>query len=274
MTTSRRLTGPVQWYGGKGQLAPRLLKLLPEGEGYCEPYGGAAALLFAKEPSRFEVYNDVNGDLVNLFRALRDPLRFERLCGNVETTLYARGEFIEALNALESSDDPDERAWAFYVAMNQAFGGVKPTPGRWSRSTSPAKARRDVSAAVSRWLSRLDNLPMWHERLSTVQIDQRDAIDIIRTYDDPDMVFYVDPPYVRETRNGDAYAFEVDDPHHERLIDALLSIEGKALVSGYNHPIYEPLERGGWEVHDLSFVARGQLTDKSKSRIERAWVKL
>jgi DNA adenine methylase len=129
------LRAPVQWYGGKGNMVAKLLPLIPETHLYCEPYGGAGSLLFAREPAPVEVYNDLCGGLVNLFRTLQDPRRFKRLQHRLHHTLYSREEFCLALDTLKDPvASPDDRAWAFFVAQNQGFSGKANSEGYWGRT--------------------------------------------------------------------------------------------------------------------------------------------
>lgn len=184
----------VQWYGGKGILWRWILDNLPGGAVYVEPFGGGASLLLNKPPHPVEVYNDLNGDLVNLFRAVQDESRFEKLKHRLEWTLYSYDEFRRARRILAESQDPDERAWAFYVAYNQGFSGVATSDGNWGR------AHTDDAEKTSRWRNGIAKLPLIRERMMRVHIDNRDALEVIKYWDTPDTVFYIDPPYPHETR--------------------------------------------------------------------------
>ena len=115
-----RIMAPVGWYGGKGHLVKKLLPLVPQGRIYVEPYAGAASVLFHRQPAPVEVLNDLNRDLVNLFRHLQDPECFAALQHRLTWTLYSLEEFRLSLKILQ---DPEsmaaDRAWAFFTAQNQ-----------------------------------------------------------------------------------------------------------------------------------------------------------
>ncbi|RME80445.1 MAG: DNA adenine methylase [Caldilineae bacterium] len=241
-----RVMAPCRWFGGKGNMARRILPLIPRGRVYVEPYCGMASVFWhLPRPFPVEVLNDLNGDVVNLFRCLQDPERFERFARRITWTPYALEEFRRALNVLETSDDPEERAWAFFVAQNQSFSGVAKTEGCWGRAFI---SNRSMADTVNKWRGRIKLLQWWHDRLTRVQIDSRDAIEVIRYWDSEDTVFYIDPPYVHDTRKDkDVYACECDDAHHEALVDTLLQIKGRAVLSGYDNGIYRRLEEAGWE---------------------------
>jgi len=239
--------GPVRWYGGKGNMRENLLPLLPLAHLYCEAYGGAASLMTARKPAPVEVYNDLNGDLVNLFRALQSPRRFRVLKRRLFFTPYSRQEFAEALRVLAEETDEDECAWAFFTAQNQGFGGLATTVGNWGRVFV---SNRGMAKTSSQWLGRLGHLDAWHRRFMRVQIDQRDALDVLRYWDSPDLLFYLDPPYMAESRakgNTKKYAHEADDAHHAALLDLLPSLRGAVVLSGYDAPLYRRLDDLGWE---------------------------
>ena len=247
-SASERLRAPFQYFGGKSKMIAKLLPLLPPHQVYVEPFCGAASLFFAKEPSPVEVLNDLNGDVINVFRVLQNKETHEELRFRLMYTPYARAEFIRALEMREQKDlTPVDRAWAFLVRQNMGMGGTARTSGNWGRVFISNQGCADV---CNSWLMRLSMLDAWRWRLMTVQIDCRDALEVIRYWDSPDTLFYVDPPYVAETRKTlDAYAYEMTVEQHKELVELLLGIKGKAVVSGYEHPLYSPFAQAGWKVH-------------------------
>jgi DNA adenine methylase len=245
MAMFERLRAPIQWVGGKGQMIAKLMKHVPlGGKPYCEPYMGAATLFFARDPAPVEVLNDMDGDLVNLFRCLQDKTLFEELKWKIQYTIYARAELVRAMEILKDKSVTDRvlRAWAFFVLHNMKMG----TDNSWGRTFTSVNGCADT---VNNWIMRLTMLDDWHKRLLFAQIDNRDAIDVIRYWDTPDTVFYVDPPYHLDTRKTkQVYAVEPDSDHHIRLVDTLLKCQGAVVLSGYDHPVYAPLSDAGWQV--------------------------
>jgi DNA adenine methylase len=209
---------------------------------------GGASLFFARKPAPVEVLNDLNGDLVNLFRCLQDPKTFPELAHRIRYTLYSRAEFGRALEILNSDEnDPVLRAWAMFVAANQAMSGDYKTVGQWSRSIF--SSMNGTSSKNSRWIMRLSMLEDWHKRLLMVQIDNRDALEVIRYWDNPEAVFYLDPPYHLDTRKEvNVYAYEQGHDHYVQLVETILACQGAVVLSGYDHPVYEPLVRNGWSL--------------------------
>ena len=242
---------PVQYFGGKGSMKAKLLPMIPYNQLYVEPFCGGSSIFFARHPSPVEVLNDLDKDLINLFRFLQDPDKFERLQHRLTYTLYSRAEFAHAIEIIKSEDASEEdRAWAFFVGKNQGFSGIYINEGNWGRGFSI------VASPVSRWLMRLSMLPDWHKRLACAQIDCVDAIKCIRFWDTEDTVFYLDPPYIHDTRKGnDEYNHEMANEQHKELIDTILHCKGAIVLSGYPHAIYNELDANGWNKTEFETTA-------------------
>jgi DNA adenine methylase len=258
----------IRWYGGKFSHLNWLLPLLPSCQHFCEPFGGSAAVLLNRDLSPVETYNDIDGDLVTFFRVLRD--KPDELIEKLAVTPFSREEFRRAYEMRGRTDIPDvERARLFFIRAEQVRIGLAQTStaGRWA--WCKLTSRRGMSGAVSRWLNRIDALWAVSERLRRVQIENRDAIEVILQYDSPETLFYLDPPYPHESR-GDvhAYAYEMTERNHERLAEVLHSIQGKAAISGYRSPLTERLY-GGWTRID---APQAIIHSVKKPRIESVWI--
>lgn len=228
------------WYGGKYSHLDWLLPLLPECHHYCEPFGGSAAVLLNRYPSPVETYNDVDGEVVNFFRVLRNQK--DDLIEAIGLTPFSREEFFLACSPPESSITEFERARRFFVRARQVRTGLAQTAslGRWANCKRTSRA--GMSGVVSRWLGSIDKLPEIAERLMRVQIENRPAIDIVNLYDDEDTLFYCDPPYVHDSRgDSGAYGFEMSDDEHRSFVSRLYSVKGKCVVSGYHCDLYDEL---------------------------------
>jgi len=232
------------WYGGKFSHLDWLLPLLPECHHYCEPFGGSAAVLLNREPSPIETYNDLDGEVVNFFRVLRDQR--DRLIELIALTPFSREELRRAVEPPEEGLSDLERARRFYVRARQARTGLaqRATEGRWA--TCRATSRRGMGGAVSRWLASPYALVEIAARLLRVQIESRPAIEVIRAYDSPDTLFYCDPPYPHQARGDrNAYGFEMSDDDHEALAAILHQVRGRVALSGYRCPLLDRLY-GDW----------------------------
>lgn len=253
---------PVTWFGSKARLAAWIIQHFPGHQAYCEPFGGSAAVLLAKPASAVEIYNDIDGDLVNLFRVLREEPLFERLQAALDATLYARAEFEIAQQACE---EPVERARRFIVRQRQSHGGLGL---RWSYSIEDTAA--GMSSSVRRWLCGLERMPQLHQRMKAVQIEQDDWRSVMQRYDTPRTLFYLDPPYVPQTRGNGGYAHEMTEQDHRQMVDFLSSVQGMVVLSGYGHDTYQPLEDAGWLRVDQEVPAYA--SDSRGRRIESLWL--
>jgi len=220
------------WYGGKYSHRSWLLPLLPECHHYCEPYAGSAAVLLNRDPSPVETYNDLDGEVCNFFRVLRDEKA--EIIEAIGLTPFSREEFSIACE-FDANLTAVERARQFYVRARQVRTGLAQSAslGRWANCKQTSRA--GMSGVVSRWLGAVDKLPEIADRLIRVQIENRPAIDVIALYDSPDTLFYCDPPYIHETRgDSKAYSSEMSDDDHAELAVALNSLAGKVALSNYD----------------------------------------
>lgn len=243
MPRGRRKLIAFGWYGGKFNHLDWLLPLLPECHHYCEPFAGSAAVLLNREPSPVETYNDIDGEVVNFFRVLREQRG--ALVQAIGLTPFSREELFLAVSTNGERLTELERARRFYVRARQARTGLAQTAslGRWANCKDTSRA--GMAGAVSRWLGSVDMLPDIALRLLRVQIENREASEVIRLYDGPHTLFYCDPPYVHSTRgDAKAYRFEMKDEAHAELAAVLNGIKGKAAVSGYRCDLMDTLYNG------------------------------
>src|SRR5579884_694622 len=236
--TSKKLI-PFGWYGGKFSHLEWLLPLLPSCYHYCEPFAGSGVILLNREPSPIETYNDLDGEVCNFFRVLRDQK--EALVQAIGLTPFSREEFANACK-LDPTLSELERARRFYVRARQVRTGLAQTAsvGRWANCVGTS--RSGMSGVISRWLGGVDALPIIAERLLRVQIENRPAIDVIRLYYSKETLFYCDPPYVHGTR-GDtkSYGYEMTDDEHCKLAKVLNSIKGLVAISNYQCDLMDEL---------------------------------
>ena len=220
------------WYGGKFSHLGWLLPLLPKCHHYCEPFAGSAAVLLNREPSPIETYNDLDGEVCNFFRVLREQR--DTLVEKIALTPFSREEFSVACE-LDPGKGPLERARRFYVRARQVRTGLAQTAsvGRWANCKGTSRA--GMSGVISRWLGGLEALPEIGNRLIRVQIENRPAIDVVHLYDSKETLFYCDPPYVHGTRgDSKAYAHEMTDGQHRELAKALNAAKGMVALSNYD----------------------------------------
>ncbi len=231
------------WYGGKFSHLGWLLPLLPKAQHYCEPFGGSAAVLINREPSPVETYNDLDGEVVNFFRVLRNQK--EELIEAIGLTPFSREEFELAFSQPTEPLSDLERARRFFICARQVRTGLAQTAssGRWAHCVLTSRA--GMAGAVSRWLGSIEDLSLIAQRLLRVQIEHAPAIEVIKRYDTPETAFYCDPPYPKESRGGSAYEYEMTDDQHRELAAVLHSVKGKVALSGYRCDLMDELY-GDW----------------------------
>jgi DNA adenine methylase len=202
-----------------------------------------------------EVYNDIHSALYLFFKLIRE--NNQELIHAIQLTPNSREEF-NACKDWQQETDVLERVRKFYALTMQAIGTV----GGWSYSKSCS--RRGMTAACSKWLKAVDEkLPDCVERLREVQIEKLDILELIEKYDGPETLFYLDPPYVQEARKAkNQYAFEMSMSQYQELVKRLLNLKGKAILSGYDHEVYRPLEAEGYRKVFLG--AYGKQIQKAK----------
>jgi len=269
MTTAPAITRPVlRYHGGKWILAPWIISHFPVHKIYVEPFGGGGSVLLRKDRSFCEVYNDMDEEVVNLFRVMRDSASALRLCDLLSMTPFGRLDFKAAY---ELSDDPIERARRLVVRSFFGFGS-----GSFNRDYSTgfrAASKQTGRPHANDWA----NVPecLWHvtERLKGVTIECRDAFEVIRQQDHPEALFYLDPPYLQTTRptsNRKQYRFELGISDHFSLAKLLKSIKGKAILSGYASDLYDRELYPEWRRVEKVAQASGQFG--RIQRLEVLWM--
>lgn len=248
----------LRYIGGKWQLADWILEQFPEHETYVEPYCGGASLFFRKHPSPIEVINDLNSDVINFFRVLRE--QSQALFDAIELTPFSREEYDLAY---EEADDPLERARRFYIRSWQSFSGHAGYKTGWRHQRN----LHSRGTSLTREWHRNDGLYRSAIRLKDALIEHNDALKVIQRYDTPVALFYVDPPYVLDTRsNHRRYAHEMTDDDHRALAAVLHRVQGMVLLSGYDCPLYQELF-GDWRRIEKSTTTNG-----NNAATESLWI--
>lgn len=243
MNPSRPL---LRYHGGKWRIAPWIIAHFPPHLCYVEPFGGAASVLLRKSPSRVEVYNDLDGEVVNLFRVLRDPKKAEQLRRAVTLTPFSREEFDGAYKPARTCV---ERARRLIIRSFQGVGAN--AVQSQSRSGWRCRTARYARAGYDQdWANWPAEIPIFAERLRMVQIENRPAADLFEIHDWPDTLWYIDPPYLKTTRSRDhrsVYRHEMTDDDHRELCRRIRDLKGLVVASAYPNSAYqEELESHGW----------------------------
>lgn len=262
-------TRPVlRYHGGKWMLAPWILGFFPEHRCYVEPFAGAASVLLQKRRAHMEVYNDIAGEIVNVFRVLRDPATAAALREGVHFTPFARDEFVASY---ERAEDPVEQARRTVIRSFMGFGSGAVYSKHATGFRTGARSGRSQSAAhdLVTWP---DQVEAFTSRLRGVTIESREALQVLETFDGPDTLFYVDPPYPLSTRGNargvrQKYIRELTDDDHSTLAKVLHAACGMVVLSGYACDLYDRELFPGWERHE-----RPALADGGRPRVEVVWL--
>jgi len=261
------LRPPVKWHGGKFYMCQRIIQYFPPHHTYLEPFGGAASVLLNKPPSEVEVYNDLDERITRLFRVLRD--HGQELQRRLALTPYSEVEFQDAE---QPAADEIEQARRDFVRWRLSLGGRGE-----SFSFTLHRVRRGMADVVSGYLSMIDEeFPRIIERLRSVEIVKRKAIDVIRTWDSPKTLIYADPPYLHSTReegSRSVYGCEMTEEDHRELADVLKGCQGKVVLSGYPSDLYEELYRG-WRTVEFDMpnhAAGGRSKARKQETLWMSW---
>lgn len=255
----------LRYHGGKWRLAIWIIAHFPPHRIYTETYGGAASVLLQKERCYAEVYNDLDGEIVNLFRVLRDSMQGRELKRLLTLTPYARSEF--ELSYL-ADGDPIEQARRTTVRSFMGFGST--LTGKWTTGFR-SNSKRSGTAPAHDWRNYPEALEGIIERLRGVIVEKGSAIPVLLAQDSPETLHYVDPPYPISTRQGrwagNAYRHEMSDDDHRQMAEILHDLRGMVIVSGYPCGLYDVELFPTWQR-----IERGAYADSASKRTEVLWL--
>lgn len=258
----------IRYHGGKFRLAHWVIAQMPNHVCYTEAFGGAAGVLLQKPRAYAEVYNDLDGDIVNLFKVLRDSEQRDQLIEQLVLTPYSREEFE---NAWSMATTEVEQARRTIIRAQMGFGSAGATKGITGFRID---TKRQYGTAQSLWADYPEHLGFIGQRLSGVLIENRPAIQVLKDHDAPTTLHYVDPPYVHDTRysgakTGRIYRYEMNDKDHLDLLSNLLELEGMVMLSGYPSDLYADVLKDWKRVDTKARISSSRGTD---TRIECLWI--
>jgi DNA adenine methylase len=261
-----RLFPPLKWHGGKYYLAAKIVALMPPHTHYVEPYAGGLSVLLAKDPEGVsEVVNDLNGQLMTFWRVLQEEVAFSRFKRILDAVPFSEVEWQGSRNA--TGEDPVKCAVQFFIFCRQSLAGRMDRFAPLSRN----RTRRGMNEQASAWMNAVDGLAAVHSRLRRVVILNRDALDVIREQDGPETLFYLDPPYLGETRTSEGvYAHEMTEDQHAQLLGVICRCKGKVLLSGYPSDLYTR-QLSNWNRHDIEIPNQAAWGKAKRVMTEVVW---
>lgn len=248
----------LKYPGAKNRIADWICSYIPQHEVYLELFAGSLAVFFSKAPSKIETLNDLDGNIVNYFRVIRN--KHVELMHALYQTPYARDEYYAAFEGKENESDI-ERARKFAVRCWQGFGC-----SNLYRNGFRSSQQGNSPRTTKEWREIPERLEGASNRLKNAQIENLPAVELLKRYNTPDVFIYADPPYLHGTRKNYLYKHEMEDADHVELLEALINHPGNVMISGYDNDMYNDILTG-WRKEQISTQAEGGL-----KRVETLWM--
>ena len=272
---------PLKYYGGKWYLQDKIHAHAPPMGSYITrliPYGGALGEFWNWDCEGVsEIVNDIDFRLANLWRCIRDPDLFDAFSRQVSCMPFSRAIFDEAVDYMTRWKDRRHVASApspllaamFFVLVRQSLGGRCSTFG----SISINRTRRNMNEQASAWWSSIEGLPEVHSRMARVVVENLDAIELLKHYDDKKTFAYLDPTYLPETRKSKSvYEYEMSREEHEELLAVLHTLKMKIMISGYDNELYnKELTLKGWRKNTFDVSEHAGSGKIKGRRVEVIW---
>jgi DNA adenine methylase len=268
---------PLHYFGGKsahnGTLAKWIIShFIDEPHThYVETcFGGGSMLLYREKVDGLsEVVNDINGDLINFWKVLADRTTFEQFYTRISFLPLSEQLFKEAQSHIFGKDSVEDAVYYFILNRQSRLGTNKNFV-----TLSKRRTRRGISEQVNSWLQAIEGLPEVVDRLESVAIRNTDLLSLLRQEDTKETLFYLDPPYLHQTRGcKNAYKFEMTESQHTEMLDELEKIEGKFVLSGYDSDLYKKYAtRNGWHVFRKQVSHSSSSSKKKEIKTEVIWL--
>lgn len=275
-----RLTRPIKVHGGKHYLSKWIIAHMPAHTHYVEPYCGGLLLLDKAPENVSEVVNDIDGLLTNFWQVIGHPHRFAAFRRRVEGIPFSQRAFNTAARYCQNVREwrgkapptPDyvEATVQFFVLARMSRQGLQKDFATLTRR----RLRRGMNEQAASWLGSVEGLTDVHARLRSVVVLNDEAVNVIRTQDGPETLHYLDPPYLPDTRTvPKAYANEMDAAAHVRMLEALETVEGKFILSGYDSPLYRAAAKAnGWAVRRMTIDNKAASGSTKRAMTECIWM--
>lgn len=245
----------LNWPGAKWSMSKNIVGILPKHNIYLEPYFGSGAIFFSKEACNTEILNDADKQIVNLFKCIRD--KPEKLANAIYFTAYARDEYTDC--EINETDNDIEKARKFIIRTNMARSGLQKYRPGW-RHTGPKLSKECFQKVIGKWNKLPQIILDTAIRLKDAEIENKNAIELIKKYNKKDCLIYADPPYLLKTRSQKMYNIEMEtEEEHKELLKVLLKHSGPAIISGYDSDLYNNTLKNWNKLEFKSHAEQGRL---------------
>lgn len=262
-TATKKLRSPLKWHGGKTYLARRIIGLFPAHDTYVEPFLGGGSILLNKPRAEHEIVGDLNGDLIWFWLVLQG--RADEFQAAINAIPYSEASWVEWTQLEILRTGTVDRSVEFIISNRFSRGGMG-KDFAWSD-----RLRGGQPGDVNAWDTIRREMPRIVERIKGVEFRCGEAIELISENDGPGTLFYIDPPYLPETRTArKVYDHEMSVGDHEELLGGLVRCEGKVFLSGYQNPLYDT-KLAGWTRHEFSMPNHSGQGKTKQRRIECVW---
>jgi DNA adenine methylase len=272
--------------GGKFYMAKKIIELMPprcknsnapspSDMGYItyiEPFFGGGSVLFANNPEGIsEIVNDIDKQLTNFWKVLQSKEHFENFLRLCQSTPFSELQYQDAQYFNAETDNLPTLAWKFFIRNRQSRQGL----GTCFATLSKNRTRRGMNEQAASWLSAIDGLEKFHKRLQRVVILTSEARYVIKNHDSSRTFFYVDPPYMHETRHGGhggEYKYEMSDYQHQQLLETLSKIKGRFILSSYDSELYRNFaQKYSWKCNRIDIDNKSSSAKVKEIKTECLW---
>lgn len=250
----------LKWPGSKWSISNEIINIFPRHNIYIEPFFGSGAIFFSKAAVKTEILNDLDHDIFNLFKVIRDSSK--ELAELIALTPYSREEY---LNSYQRSGSNIEIARQFIVRSNMARAGMQYYSSSW-RHAGPVLGSKNYQRVTGEWKKLPGYILAAAERLKDAEIENCDALDLVNKYNTSDTLIYLDPPYLLSTRRQRYYNIEMtENEEHIFLLRSVINHNGPVVISGYDSELYNN-QLIGWTKKYIKCNA-----EQGKHRTEVIW---
>lgn len=253
----------LKWPGSKWSIADKIIEIMPKHNIYLEPFFGSGAVFFNKPTCNDEILNDMDSEVINLFKVIRDnPYELAKA---IEFTPYSREEYKKSYKRNEENLDCIEKARQFLIRSNMARAGMQYYSSSW-RHAGPILGAKQKQRVVKEWNKLPKEIIEAASRLKEAEIENKDAFELIKKYNRTDCLIYADPPYLLSTRKQKYYNIEMtENQEHKKLLELLKKHMGPVIISGYENELYQEILKD-WNIIKIKANA-----EQGKERIEVLW---